>query len=55
MSYKKARKSGQIKEKIPLGQGQVFNGQAKTDRLNFRQSQSLWVRDRFLIYPGGKT
>ncbi len=34
---------------IPLDQGQVFNGQAKTDRLNFRQSQSLWVRDRFLI------
>ena len=41
--------AARLRVAIPLGQGQVFNGQAKADRLNFRQSQSLWVRDRFLM------
>ena len=51
MSYKKARKSGQIKEKIPLGQGQVFNERPGALQQENR-SQSLWVRDRFLIRGG---
>ena len=36
---------------IPLGQGQVFN----KERIHLRsitRSQSLWVRDRFLIVRG---
>ena len=33
---------------IPLGQGQVFNADA-IEKSIFAVSQSLWVRDRFLI------
>ena len=34
---------------IPLGQGQVFNNKPAKKDTCFGQSQSLWVRDRFLI------
>ena len=34
---------------IPLGQGQVFNNLFAIGLLGFAVSQSLWVRDRFLI------
>ena len=33
---------------IPLGQGQVFNVYTLLDQDDYK-SQSLWVRDRFLI------
>ena len=34
---------------IPLGQGQVFNRKGFKVLYSFTQSQSLWVRDRFLM------
>ena len=34
---------------IPLGQGQVFNKELMTFLATETESQSLWVRDRFLI------
>ena len=39
---------------IPLGQGQVFNRPYKTQRSYLKESQSLWVRDRFLMPVGIK-
>ena len=36
---------------IPLGQGQVFNVYTLLDQDDYK-SQSLWVRDRFLIEYG---
>ena len=34
---------------IPLGQGQVFNVEKTVYPVTVVSSQSLWVRDRFLI------
>ena len=38
---------------IPLGQGQVFNNFFAIGLLGFAVSQSLWVRDRFLMLVVG--
>ena len=40
--------NGEMLVAIPLGQGQVFNPKA-THQMQTYSSQSLWVRDRFLI------
>ena len=40
------RQDGEVA--IPLGQGQVFNDISR-DGVGCHKSQSLWVRDRFLI------
>ena len=38
-----------VRVAIPLGQGQVFNKELMTFLATETESQSLWVRDRFLI------
>ena len=40
---------------IPLGQGQVFNKELMTFLATETESQSLWVRDRFLMLADVKT
>ena len=39
---------------IPLGQGQVFNYRKEYEQAIRKRSQSLWVRDRFLMAGASK-